>query len=49
MIGATFMHLRFEHRGLILAVVLGILATAAALYFLIAIDGARILRLADHG
>ena len=45
LIGAHFMHLRFEKMSLVLTVVVGILATAAILFGLIAFDGARILRL----
>ncbi len=45
LIGAHFMHLRFEKLSLVLAVAGGILATATALFFLISIDGMRILRL----
>lgn len=45
LIGAHFMHLRFEKLSLILTVVVGIFATAAFLFVLIAFDGIRILRL----
>lgn len=45
LIGGHFMHLRFEKPALVVAVVAGILATAATLFALIAVDGARILRL----
>jgi cytochrome c oxidase subunit 4 len=44
---ANFMHLRYERLGLVLMIVLGILATGAVLFFLIAIDAARILRLSS--
>ncbi|MBI4456280.1 MAG: cytochrome C oxidase subunit IV family protein [Acidobacteria bacterium] len=43
LIGAYFMHLRFEKLNLVLMVVVEILLTAAALFFLIAPDGIRIL------
>ncbi len=46
LIGAHFMHLRFEKLSLVLTVAVGILGTAAILFFLIAFDGIRILRLA---
>ena len=45
LIAANFMHLRYEKLGLVLMIALGILATGAVLFFLIAIDAARILRL----
>ena len=38
LIGAYFMHLRFEKKGLILAVAIGLLATAAFLFGLLALD-----------
>lgn len=46
-IGGWFMHLRFEHRALVLTVVLGTLATAAALFFLLIPDGLAMNRLAQ--
>lgn len=45
LIGAYFMHLRFEELGLVIIVAVGILATAAVLFLLIAFDGVRVLRL----
>ena len=45
LIGAHFMHLRFEKLSLFLTVAVGILATAAILFLLISFDGIRILRL----
>ncbi|MFQ5662603.1 MAG: cytochrome C oxidase subunit IV family protein [Terriglobia bacterium] len=45
LIGAHFMHLRFEKLSLVLAVVGGILVTGAILFFLISFDGIRILEL----
>ncbi len=45
LIGAHFMHLRFEKLTLVLTVAVGILATATFLFVLIAFDGIRILRL----
>ena len=48
LIGAYFMHLRFEKLSLVLAVTAGILATAAILFLLISFDGVRILRLSTH-
>ncbi len=47
LIGANFMHLRFEKPSLVLVVAVGILATAAILFVLIAFDGLRILRLSQ--
>jgi len=41
-IGANFMHLRFERAGLILTVVVGLLVTGTVLYVLIAPDATRI-------
>ncbi len=41
-IGANFMHLRFERSTLVLTVVVGLLATGTLLYVLIAPDAARI-------
>ena len=41
-IGANFMHLRFERMALILTVVIGLLVTGATLYVLIAPDALRI-------
>lgn len=48
LIGAHFMHLRFEKRSLVLIVAVGILATAGVLFLLISFDGLRILRLSSH-
>ena len=48
LIGGNFMHLRFEKAALVLAVGLGILLTALALFGPIAFDGIRILRLSVH-
>lgn len=48
LIGGYFMHLRFERLALVLTVVVGILFTAAALYFLIIPDGIRILKLSSQ-
>ena len=45
LIGAHFMHLRFEKLSLVVMVAAGILATAAILFGVIAFDGLRILRL----
>ncbi|MFQ5679482.1 MAG: cytochrome C oxidase subunit IV family protein [Gemmatimonadota bacterium] len=45
-IAGWFMHLRFERRALVLAVVAGTLLTAAFLFGLIAVDGAAMQRLA---
>ncbi len=45
LIGAHFMHLRFEKLGLAITVATGILATAVILFLLISFDGLRILRL----
>ena len=42
MIGANFMHLRFERASLVLMVAIGLLVTGAVLYVLIAPDAARI-------
>ncbi len=47
LIGAYFMHLRFEKLSLVLVVTLAILATASFLFGLIAFDGLRILRLSS--
>ena len=47
LIGANFMHLRFEKPALVVSVAVGILVTAALLFFLIAVDGVRVLELAD--
>ncbi len=41
-IGANFMHLRSEHAGLVVTVVVGLLGMGAVLYVLIAPDAARI-------
>lgn len=48
LISGYFMHLRFERLTLIVAVAVGILFTAAALFFLIAPDGVRILKLSSQ-
>ncbi len=42
LIGAHFMHLRFEKLTLLLTVAVGIMATAIFLFVLIAFDGLRI-------
>ena len=44
-IGANFMHLRFERVSLVLMVVIGLLVTGAVLYVLIAPDAVRIHRM----
>ena len=41
-IGANFMHLRFERTSLVLIVAVGLLVTATVLYVLIVPDAARI-------
>ena len=41
-IGANFMHLRFERASLVLIVAVGLLVTGTVLYVLIAPDAARI-------
>jgi cytochrome c oxidase subunit IV len=41
-IGANFMHLRFERAGIVLTVVIGLLFMGAVLYILIAPDALRI-------
>lgn len=46
LIGGWYMHLRFERAALIASVVGGTFATAAFLFFLIAVDGAAMLRMA---
>lgn len=48
LVGAHFMHLRFEKLGLVLAVTVGVLATGAILFFLIAFDGVHVFRLASQ-
>ncbi len=48
LIGAQFMHLRFEKVGLVVTVATGILATAVILFLLISFDGLRILRLSPR-
>jgi cytochrome c oxidase subunit IV len=49
-IGANFMHLRSEHAGLVLTVVVGLAVTAVILYVLIVPDAARIHEMmAEHG
>ena len=47
LIAGYFMHLRFEKLTLAVIVGVGILATAAALFLLIAPDGIRILKLSS--
>jgi cytochrome c oxidase subunit IV len=42
LIGANFMHLRAERRGLVLTIVVGLLVTGAVLYVLILPDAVRI-------
>jgi cytochrome c oxidase subunit IV len=42
LIGANFMHLRFERASLVITVVVGLLVTGTLLYVLIAPDAARI-------
>lgn len=46
LIGAYFMHLRFERLSLVITVAAGILITALLLFVLISFDGARIFELA---
>ena len=41
-IGANFMHLRFERASLVLIVAVGLLVTGTVLYVLIAPDAARV-------
>lgn len=48
LIGANFMHLRFEKAALALIVAVGILGTAAVLFALLAVDGVRVLELSRH-
>ncbi len=48
LIGAHFMHLRFERLNLVLTVAVGILATGTILFLLISFDGIRILTLSLH-
>ena len=43
LIAGWFMHLRYEHIGLMLSVVLGTLGTAAFLYFLLIPDSLAVL------
>lgn len=45
LVAGYFMHLRFEKMALRVSVVVGLLLTAAVLFFLIMPDGYRILRL----
>ncbi len=47
LIGAYFMHLRFEKLGLVLTVAVALLATGALLFGLLAVDGIRILELSE--
>jgi caa(3)-type oxidase subunit IV len=42
LIAGNFMHLRYEHRGIILTVVIGLFAMGVLLYALISPDAARI-------
>lgn len=44
LIGAYFMHLRFEKMNLVATVVIAILFTAAVLFLLVAPDGLQLLR-----
>jgi caa(3)-type oxidase subunit IV len=46
-IGAWYMHLRYETLALILSVVVGTFATAAALFVLLVPDGVSMFRLAQ--
>lgn len=48
-IGANFMHLRFERAGLVLTVIVGLLVTATILYILIVPDAARIHEMVVEG
>ncbi len=48
LIGANFMHLRSERLGLVIIVAVGILATGAIMFFLMAVDGVRIMNLSHH-
>ncbi|MBI2822448.1 MAG: cytochrome C oxidase subunit IV family protein [Acidobacteria bacterium] len=43
LVGAYFMHLRFEKVALVATVIAGLLVTGSILFFLIAPDGMRIL------
>jgi hypothetical protein len=45
MIGYNFMHLRHEHRGIIITVVLGLAGVAIALFVGIAPDGVRVFEM----
>lgn len=47
LIGGWFMHLRFERPALVIPIVFGTLLTVAFLFFLIAVDGAAMLRMAE--
>ena len=48
LIGSYFMHLRFEHKGLILIVAISLLATAAVMFGIMALDGLHVFNsLAD--
>ena len=47
LIGAWYMHLRYERLALVLSVVVGTLATAAALFFLLVPDGISMRHLAQ--
>jgi len=46
-IGANFMHLRFERVGIVATVVVGLLVTGAILYALIVPDAVRIHQMVD--
>ena len=48
LIGAYFMHLRFEKWNLIVVVAAGILVTGAILFLVISFDGVRILQLSQN-
>jgi caa(3)-type oxidase subunit IV len=48
LIGGTFMHLRHEHLGIVLTVVVGLFALALVLYGLIAPDALRIHEMAGR-
>lgn len=49
LIGANFMHLRFEKAVLALSVTLALLLTGLALFILIGLDAARSARLSTQG
>ena len=48
LIGATFMHLRFERLSLVLMVLVGLFVTASVLYGLILPDARRILEMSSQ-